>query len=296
MKIKNIAIAIVCSVVGSLAHSSARAQQPVITSLQGNGQLTWTNAAGTNGFSIEWAPSLAGPWSSSWRALDSLVATGAQSTVSVPMFFRVKQGFSTVSYRGTWILSGGPQGNVYYTAQEDGTISEVGDFNVSHPAGYFAVGGSGRVTNTVVNLYDGVQKFTGTFANANLVSLDSPYRYCGYARLEDASQCAGNWTGTLSQTNGPNTPASYPVSFNVNSQGLVSNFVGFSGVTIGRMFALLNGTASGFLVSGTWDNNGAYNQVRISGKLTGNTFAGSYWTDSGAGPDGVMGTVSLTRQ
>ncbi len=68
-----------------LATLSALAQT-TISSFPGNEQLTWTNSPGTNGFGIEWAPIVAGPWSASWHTLDSVITTTTQKTVSVPMF------------------------------------------------------------------------------------------------------------------------------------------------------------------------------------------------------------------
>jgi hypothetical protein len=295
MKTQKIAITIAGSIVIALAYSSALAQQPVITSFQGNGQLTWTNLPGTNGFTVQWAPAVTGPWSSNWQALDSIVVTGVQTTVSVPMFYRVAQGFSCASMRGTWIMSDPTHGNTYFIAQDDGILSESAMFIPRGPAGYFTLGASGRLTNTFVTTESTIT-LPGTFASANLITLDPPYANSVIRRLEDASRCAGNWTGTLSQTNGPGMPASYPVTFSVDTRGLVTNFTGFTGVAIGRMFALTNGAAVGFFFTGRESDNGVYNQIKISGTLSGNTFTGSYYTDSGNGADAVLGTASLTRQ
>ena len=297
MKTKKIAITIAGSIIIALARISALAQQPVITSFHGNGQLTWTNLPGTNGFTVQWAPAVPGPWSSNWLALDSLVVTGSQTTASVPMFYRVAQGFTPASVRGIWFMVGTTAAfpNNYFIAQDDGTLSEGGLFNMKHPAGYFTVTTSGRFTNTFV----GNQSITlsGTFAGANLINWDPPYTNIVTSRLDDASRCAGNWTGTLSQTNGSGTPISYPVSFSVDNRGLVTNFTGFAGPAMGRMFALANGAAVGFFSLGK-DNdvNGVYWEIAIAGTLTGNTFSGSYSNDSGSGPAAVSGTASLTRQ
>jgi hypothetical protein len=295
MKTNKIAIAIIGGIVLALAHSSALAQQPVITSFNGNGQLTWTNLPGTNGFTVQWAPAVTGPWSSNWLALDSLVSTGSQSTTAVPMFYRVAQGFTLASMRGTWIFSGGTQGNMFAIAQDDGILSESGMFIPRGPAGYFTVGAGGRATNTFVTT-DTTITLPGTFASANQITFDPPYTNFVVSRLQDASLCAGNWTGTLTQTNGPGMPASYPMSFSVDTRGLATNLTGFIGVGIGRMFALTNGVAVGFFFTGYESDNGVYNQIKISGTLVGDAFAGSYFTDSGNGADAVLGTVSLTRQ
>jgi len=63
-----------------------------ITSLDANGQLTWTNSAAlSNGlFSVEWAPDPTGGWNRSWGRLRAMVGSQQSSTVDVPMFFRVK--------------------------------------------------------------------------------------------------------------------------------------------------------------------------------------------------------------
>ncbi len=71
------------------AQDLVRAQ--VIVSFQGNGQLSWTNAASSNAlFRVEWAAQAIGPWYRNFDnigSLDSRSATGF--TVAVPMFYRV---------------------------------------------------------------------------------------------------------------------------------------------------------------------------------------------------------------
>jgi hypothetical protein len=296
MKTQKIAIRIAGSIAIALAHALALAQQPVITSFQGNGQLTWTNLPGTNGFTVQWAPAVTGAWFQSWAALDSLITTGSQTTVSVPMFYRVAQGFSPTSQRGVWILSGPisylmQNASVYYIAQDDGIISESGAFIPRGPAGFFTVDSAGRVTNTLVLRHSPTIVIPGTFAGPNQIIPDPPYTNMTIRRVEDVSRCGGAWSGTLYQTNTlVGSPTSYPVSFNVDVRGLVTNFTGFPTNTIGRFFALTNGTAAGFFFTGSTDD---YEQIRVSGTLSGNTITGTYENNSNYG---TLGTVSLTRQ
>lgn len=63
-----------------------------ITSLSGNGQLTWTNLDPlTNGvFTIEWAPAPGTNWHDSWSGLHAFAVNGTSNTVSIPMLYRVK--------------------------------------------------------------------------------------------------------------------------------------------------------------------------------------------------------------
>jgi hypothetical protein len=67
------------------------AQAPLITSFSQNGQLVCSNLAAGSVASVEWAPSLNGPWQTDWAGLDAVtVATNGTITVSVPMFYRVR--------------------------------------------------------------------------------------------------------------------------------------------------------------------------------------------------------------
>ncbi|MCB1127531.1 MAG: hypothetical protein KDM81_13645, partial [Verrucomicrobiae bacterium] len=69
----------------------AQAEDVDIISLHRNGSLTWTNPL-TNGlFSVQWTDDLAsGVWRETWNPLTDLMVSGPETTVSVPMFYRVK--------------------------------------------------------------------------------------------------------------------------------------------------------------------------------------------------------------
>ncbi len=64
-----------------------------ITSLTGNGRLTFTNAPEylSNGlFCVEWAPDLGSAWRSNWNGLHNFAVADLTNTVEVPMFYRIK--------------------------------------------------------------------------------------------------------------------------------------------------------------------------------------------------------------
>jgi len=66
------------------------AQVPIITSFSQNGVLVSNLMAGSPG-TVEWASSLAGPWTNTWAGLSSVVAdSNGMLQVSVPMFYRVR--------------------------------------------------------------------------------------------------------------------------------------------------------------------------------------------------------------
>jgi formylglycine-generating enzyme required for sulfatase activity len=70
---------------------SALGQAPVIGSLTKNGVLLCTNLVPGTTASVEWAPSVIGPWTNNWAGLDALtVDANGMIQVSVPMFYRVR--------------------------------------------------------------------------------------------------------------------------------------------------------------------------------------------------------------
>jgi len=74
--------------VGLIASSFG--QNPLIRSLGQNGQLEADNLLPGSVASVEWAPSPSGPWTNSWKGLDSVLAdSNGRIQVSVPMFYRV---------------------------------------------------------------------------------------------------------------------------------------------------------------------------------------------------------------
>jgi hypothetical protein len=191
---------------------------------------------------------------------------------------------------------------MFYIAQDDGILSESAMFYPQSPQGFFTVDtASGKVTNTFVSRHGGTFTFSGGFTGADQIALDIIPGLLTNAisrRLEDASRCAGNWTGNLYPTNwisGTDT-GTHPVTFNVDSRGLVAGFTGFAGNPIGRLFALTNGVAVGFFYTGEEGNGNPlenYNQIKISGTLSNNVIQGVYHLDESSHLP--RGTFTLTR-
>ena len=87
---------------------SAGAQTAVISSVQSNGRLAWTNSVNTNAlYHVEWAPQATGPWFRTFAnigSLDSHSRTGF--AVDVPMFFRVVSATNPPPTGMVWIDGG----------------------------------------------------------------------------------------------------------------------------------------------------------------------------------------------
>lgn len=66
-----------------------RANDLVIESFSGNGQLSWTDVNTNGHYRVEWSPTLTKEWGWSWDNMLQVPATGGVITVDVPMFYRV---------------------------------------------------------------------------------------------------------------------------------------------------------------------------------------------------------------
>ena len=69
----------------------AHAQEPIIESLSRNGELVTMNMEPGSEATVEWAPTVTGPWSDTWAGLQGVVADSIGTIrVEVPMFYRVR--------------------------------------------------------------------------------------------------------------------------------------------------------------------------------------------------------------
>jgi formylglycine-generating enzyme len=73
------------------AAKPAYGQVPVISSLSQNGTLICTNLTPGASATIEWAPSVTGPWTNTWAGLAGIaVGSSGMIEIRVPMFYRVR--------------------------------------------------------------------------------------------------------------------------------------------------------------------------------------------------------------
>jgi hypothetical protein len=270
---------------------------PRFTSFQHNGSLTWTNTSGTNAFVLETASVITGPWFYAAAPLDLTVSTSTQTTVSIPFtpprgFYLLQQGFSPQAFHGAWIaMQAGTTnvGNVYFMPDGNGTITNFGGFNLETPPGAYGMDGNGDVSFTINAAEDGVEAFSGLFSPPREITLTGAITNTASALFPvgNAALCSGAWSGTLTDTSGGGGPYAFTLAVATNG------FANLSGSAIGTgwLFALAatNGAACGFLHTSASD---PYDQVQLSGTLTGNTITGTYSVDNA---NDVEGTFTLTR-
>lgn len=76
----------------SLASLPTLGQTLVIESFAANGLLVCTNLSPGSVATVEWAPSVSGPWTNTWAPLEAVAANAAGAIlVRVPMFYRVRE-------------------------------------------------------------------------------------------------------------------------------------------------------------------------------------------------------------
>lgn len=71
------------------AWEVAAQSNTVIVGASLGGTLTWTTPPYLSTFTVEWAPTVTGPWSNSWSSLASIPNTGQVCSAQVPVFYRV---------------------------------------------------------------------------------------------------------------------------------------------------------------------------------------------------------------
>jgi len=84
---------IAAAMLAGLTQNAQSATNLVIDVINRNGTVVWENYSNetqyATGYTVEWAPTPAGPWGQSWDQLVDIDATSATYEVSVPMFYRV---------------------------------------------------------------------------------------------------------------------------------------------------------------------------------------------------------------
>jgi hypothetical protein len=102
----------------------------VISSLSGNGELSWSNHPGAAEYRVEWASTPDGVWSSSWKSLNAIAAAGSTYTVQVPMFYRLVAIMS--DYARLLLHGDGTNGAISFPDAAHGhAVAAFGDVQVS---------------------------------------------------------------------------------------------------------------------------------------------------------------------
>jgi hypothetical protein len=209
-----------------------------------------------------------------------IISRGGDNTIA---------GYSNATMSGAWILLDSVGGdNGYFIADGNGKITDAAFFNMDNPPGNYNVGTNGSLTLTF-SMNNGTEVYicTGQFnslthANCTVGSMNAEI-----VKVVDASAAKGNWTGSLTKSAAPFTQ--YNISFQVDANGTVTNFAGFTGPVTGKMYALASGDAVGFFRTGETNQ---FNQITIRGNLVVNSFTGTFGIDNGTPDDGA---VSLIR-
>ena len=92
----------------------AQTSDLVVTSIASNGELTFADdVVNPDGFEVQWASTLEGPWLTNWDTLSLIKRDGESTTVKVPMFYRVArvreaESFPSAASTGDFVNGGIP--------------------------------------------------------------------------------------------------------------------------------------------------------------------------------------------
>ncbi len=105
---KNVILVAVVGAVVGLLGSQVKADPPVIESLSGNGELICSGLEPGSVATVEWAPTVNGPWTNSWAAQGTVVVDPeGMIRVNVPMFYRVRSRPQQTAPEGMALIPGG---------------------------------------------------------------------------------------------------------------------------------------------------------------------------------------------
>jgi len=217
------------------------------------------------------------------------VAAGQTTDIGTITMLPVGPAFSNATLNGPWLLTSNVQGRAYIIFDGKGGVSGVGAFHPATPPGTYQVQPDGSFTITLneVPVVGPQTVLTGSLASSGSGSYTVtqgriPGETGNIIRVSNPAACQGTWSGTLSEQGASVTRT---VSFTVDGSGAVTSSTGLAGPVTGKMFCEA-GFAAAFLRTG---EPNAYNQLNISGTISGSALAGSFINDSNSG-----GTASLS--
>lgn len=82
-------VPVLCLGVGLAVGRGTAQEEILLIGPSPGGTLSWTAPPELAGFTVEWAPTVLGPWTNSWAPLSNLPNTGVIQSVQVPVFYRV---------------------------------------------------------------------------------------------------------------------------------------------------------------------------------------------------------------
>lgn len=198
--------------------------------------------------------------------------------------------FSNATLIGQWLLTSTQGKTTYIVFDGNGGITEAGLFNMLTPPGNYQVQANGSLTITLNFLHDPQTILSGALASSTTGAVtvtqgNDAGETGNIIKVSNLAACQGTWTGTLTES-GSTTHA---ISFAIDGNGTGTSFTGFARPVSGKMFCEA-GAAAAFFKTG---ETNSYDQIQISGVVSGNNITGTFDNDSP--PPQPTGTVALTQ-
>lgn len=165
--------------------------------------------------------------------------------------------YSNATLSGPWIWS-----DVYLIMDGNGTITDLGAFNLANPAGTYQVQSDGSFS-MIWNFISGPSvTAAGSLYSSTTGTLTAQFGNGPITKVSNPPACQGNWSGTLTETHGGT--ASHPLTFTIDQNGSVTASTGYT-ITSGKMFCEAGNVAAHFKTT----SGSPYNEIGLHGTLSG---------------------------
>ena len=188
--------------------------------------------------------------------------------------------YSNATLYGPWLIEVPEEARVFIIGDGMGSLTGHAMFNEADPPGSYQVQPDGAYTLTT-NFEDIAVTFLGTLTSPTEGTLRVDTMIGTITKVVDISICQGTWSGTLTESGTSNT---YEITFTVDQNGQITSLTGFAGPIAGQMFSQ-TGRAIAFFTTGRTD---PYNQIKITGNISGNSLSGAYEINNGDDEDGIV--------
>lgn len=201
-------------------------------------------------------------------------------------------GYTASDFVGIWIIdvAGGP-GKIFVKSDGNGNISSYSGviqtgYGSTPPGGSYSVIPDGSITLSLNAETGSPDHIVNGKLSSETEGIVTTSGGGDMRKVSDVGTCTGNWIGTLTESV---SGAAHPISFTVDTDGVVTRFSGMNAPVSGEMYSTEGKLAAFFKTN----EGNSYNQITFSATLSGDSITGTFSYD-GEGDNG-NGTVSLTR-
>lgn len=210
-RMKNVNLVAVIGAVVGLLDSEVKADPPVIESLSGNGELICSGLEPGSVATVEWAPTVNGPWTNSWAGLEAvLVDPDGTIRVKVPyaatMCHLPRDTTRLTTRQGTWFVRHTPVPWGLLRPMGTGSTTWLGTCRSCAGTGTGPTKVPRRLTRLVRYFKAQVEDWCdecrrlSAWEQRHLIEAPAPKQLAEHTRLLDELEHVGHWLACVTQS------------------------------------------------------------------------------------------------